>query len=116
MKEKFIEDNKGIGYLNIRTSFANSALPVSGVRIVISKTIDNEKVIFYEGITDEVGSISNIKLNTKLDSNNNMVEPVATDYDIEAFYNNQSLYFNVKMYPNIKVLQNINIVPSQEVI
>ena len=116
MKEKFIEDNKGIGYLNIRTSFANSALPVSGVKIVISKTIDNEKIIFYEGITDEVGSISNIKLNTKLDSDNNMIEPIGTDYDIEAYYNNQSLYFKVKMYPNIKVLQNINIVPSMEVI
>ena len=116
MKDKFLEENKGIGYLNIRTSFANSALPVAGVRIVISKTIDNEKIIFYEGITDEVGSISNIKLNTKIDSNNNMVVPDSTDYDIEAFYNNQSLYFNVKMYPNIKVLQNINIVPSMEVI
>ncbi len=116
MKNKFLEENKGIGYLNIRTSFANSALPVRGVKIVISKTIDNEKIIFYEGITDEVGSISNIKLNTKLDSDNNMVEPIATEYDIEAYYNNKSLYFRVKMYPNIRVLQNINIVPTQEVI
>ena len=116
MKEKFIDENKGIGYLNIRASFANSALPVVGVRVVVSKIIDNEKIIFYEGVTDDVGSISNIKLYTPIEDDDNLITPVSSDYDIEAYYNNQSLYFKIKMYPNIKVLQNINIVPSMEVI
>ena len=107
-----IDKNKSVGYLNIRAYAANAAIPISGLNITISKVINNEKVIFFEGATDSSGIINRITLPTPILSKNDLKIPESEEYDIMAVYENQSLYFKVLMYSNIVVNQNINIVPN----
>jgi len=110
--KEFIDKNKGKGYLSIRAYAASKAVPISGLNIVISKVINNIKVIFFEGATDSSGIISNITLPTPLISNNEQEIPLSQEYDIFAFYKEQNLVFKVLVYSNIQVNQNINIVPQ----
>ena len=110
--KNFIDKNKSVGYLNIRAYAANAAIPISGLNITISKVINNEKVIFFEGATDSSGIINRITLPTPILSKNDLKIPESEEYDIMAVYENQSLYFKVLMYSNIVVNQNINILPN----
>lgn len=110
--KKFINDNKGIGFLNIRAYAASSAVPISGLNVTVSKILDNQKVIFFEGATDLSGIISDISLPSPIISSNDEEVPASQDYDIIATYDNQKLVFRVLIYTNIRVNQNINIVPQ----
>ena len=108
--QNFIKQNPGKGYLNIRAYAANSAIPISGLQITVSKTIDNLKVIFFEGATDNSGIISQIALPAPLLNTNNMEIPASTEYDIVATKETQKLFFKISMYSDIQVIQNINLV------
>lgn len=110
--KNFINKNKGNGTLNIRAYAASRAVPISGLNVIVSKILDNQKVIFFEGATDNSGIINQIILPTPLLDNNNQEVPLSQDYDIIASYNNQKLVFKVLIYSNIQVNQNINIVPQ----
>ena len=115
--KNFINDNPTTANLNIRTSAANSAIPISGVRIIVSKEIDNNKIIFFDGETDESGMINNIKLPTPRVVSDDLEAPNGTTYNIEAIYEEDNIDKNYKilMYPDICVVQNINIVPTMMV-
>ena len=110
--KNFLEENKGVGYLNIRCYAANFALPISGVKIKISKEIDNLKVVFYEGVTNESGVISSITLPTPINTNSDEEVPKFITYNIEATYEDQVLYYEVSLFNDISVLQNISVVPT----
>ncbi|MBQ9024622.1 MAG: hypothetical protein IJ105_05305 [Bacilli bacterium] len=113
--QNFINDNPKIGYLKIRASAANSALPIPNVKIIISKIIDNSNVIFYEGYTDSSGMIEKISLPAPTLDLNNMIKPSNTIYDITATYDEKEEYFNARMYEGVCVIQDIIIVPSMKV-
>lgn len=110
--QQFISENPGIGYLNIRAYAANSAIPISGLEVEVSKIINNRRIIFFQGATDNSGVISQIALPTPTVSSNDEVVPPSQEYDITAIYNGNNLLFKINMYSNIQVLQNINIVPN----
>lgn len=110
--QDFINNNTSSGYLSIRAYAANQALPIKGLRVIVSKILNNSRVIFYSGITDESGIIERIVLPTPTVSNNDEVVPQSQDYDIEATYENQKLLYKIVMYSNISVNQNINVVPN----
>ena len=112
--QNFLKDNPDYGYLKIRASSANEALPVKGVKIIVSKIIGDNKVVFYEGETDESGMINDIKLPSppKVESDDEV--PKFADYDVEASY--PPLNFN-KVYHdsiccNINVIQYVSIFPK----
>ena len=108
----YLKDNPSTGFLRIRAYTANEAMPIKNLKVIVSKEIDNYKIIFFEGDTDESGLIENISLPApKLISNNLEAPPKAT-YDIEAIYNNLSKIYKANIYENIHVVQNINIVPN----
>jgi len=113
MYREFINNNPSEGYLRIRAYAANGAVPISDLKIVVSITIDDTKIIFFEGYTDASGLISKIALPAPLLSNN-LTIPNTTTYDITSTYlpDNVSEIFNVDMYEGICVVQNINIVPK----
>lgn len=116
--QNFLKDNPEIGYLKIRAYAASGAVPVSGVGIVVSKDINNNKVIFYKGLTNESGVIEKIELPApKLDPNDLDI-PNKITYDIKATYspNNTNTIFKVNIYEKIRVIQNISIVPELMVI
>ena len=112
--KKFMIENTGRGILNIRASFANQALPITNLKVVVSKEIENYNVIFYEGVTNISGLIGKISLPTLPKENNDLIAPKATTYKITALYNNREYTYVVNMYDGICVVQNINIVPSNE--
>ena len=112
--KKFMIENTGRGILNIRASFANQALPITNLKVVVSKEIENYNVIFYEGVTNISGLMEKISLPTPPKENDDLIAPKNTTYKITTLYNNREYTYVVNMYDGICVVQNINIVPSNE--
>lgn len=112
--QDFLRDNPGRGYLSIRAYAANQAIPISGLRIVVSTNIDNNRVIFFEGSTNISGVIEGISLPAPRLDQNNLDAPNKVIYQIESSYipGNISRVYDVNMYENISVIQNISIVPD----
>ena len=112
--QEFLKDNPSLGYLNIRAYAASQAIPISGIKVVVSTTIGNDKVIFFEGSTNQSGVIEGITLPApKLDPNN-LDKPNKTTYEVEATYlpDNLSKTYRVNMYENISSIQNIIVAPD----
>ena len=109
---KFINENPSVGYLNIRAYAANSAIPISALEVKVTKIINNEKIIFYEGKTDNSGVITNINLPTPSLNSNDEIAPLSSEYEVTARYNDDNLIFKVTMYSGISVIQNISVVPN----
>ena len=65
----FMNDNPVNGYLKIRAYGASGAIPISNLKIVVSKIINNTKIIFFEGTTNESGIIDKITLPTPKQKN-----------------------------------------------
>ena len=114
--KEFIKSNPTEGYLKIRAYAAGQAIPISGLNITISKIIDNNKVIFFDGSTNESGIIERIILPAPKLLENNLDAPNSTEYNITATYypDNIETNYTVKIYENIYVIQNINIVPDMK--
>ena len=110
--KNYVSKNNSNGILNIRAYAANAAIPISGLNVTVFKVLDNQKVVFFEGATDESGIINQIMLPTPSISKNDEEIPLSQDYDISAIYESQRLVFKVLMYSGIQVNQNINIVPQ----
>lgn len=115
--KNFILNNPTSANLNIRTTAANDAIPISDVRIIVSKEIDGNKIIFYDGLTDESGMINDIKLPTPRLTTDDLEVPNSILYDLEAIYASDNIdrIYKILMYPDICVIQNINIVPTMMV-
>ena len=115
--QNFIAANPGKGYLKIRASAASQALPIENLKVVVSKTIDNNKIIFFEGATNRSGVIERIVLPAPSQNTNDLTIPSSTSYDINATYepDNLSDVYRVNIYDNIYVLQRINVVPTLNV-
>ena len=111
MYKKFVKENTTSGILTIRAYAANKALPVEGMEVIVYKIMDNKRVIFFDGKTDNSGLIENINLPTPEVSSDDEITPPSQDYNIEAIYDMQDLNFKITMYANISVNQNINVVP-----
>lgn len=116
--QDFLEKNPKTGNLKIRAYAASGAIPIKGLKIIVSTFInDNDKAIFFEGETNESGVIEKISLPVPSLDLNNMLIPNSIVYDVSATYtpdNIKSLY-KVNMYEGVCVVQNINIVPDLKV-
>jgi len=112
--QNYLKDNPTIGLLKIRAYAANQAIPISGMNIIIYKIIDNNKIIFYEGTTNESGIIEKIELPTPFLNNDDMKIPNKATYILDTSYLNENfnLKYNINMYENVYVVQNINIIPN----
>lgn len=112
--QNFIKNNPGYGNLRIRAYAASQAIPISGLKIVVSTTIGNDNVIFFEGYTNESGIIEKIPLPAPRLQTSNLDAPNTTTYYITATYipDNLNIFYKVNMYENVCVVQNINIVPD----
>ena len=114
--KKFMDTNSDNGYLKIQASKANNAMPVSGVQIIISHIIDNYKVIFFEGETNESGIIEEISLPVPKKDSNDLNIPLSTTYNIEAIYtkDNMDSLYKAKLFSGVCAVQNIDVVPNIE--
>lgn len=112
--QNFIKENPETGYLKIRAYAASQAVPISGLKIIVSKNIGNNKVIFFEGNTNESGIIERISLPAPKLQSNDLNVPNKITYDINATYNQDNInnLFKVNIYEKIRVVQNISVVPE----
>lgn len=110
--KSFINSNSGIGFLKIRAYAASGAVPISGLSIVVSKDIGGNKVIFFEGATNDSGVIERISLPAPRIDSDNLVSPILTTYDINAVYEGEDKLYKVNVYDGIYVVQNINLTPN----
>ena len=113
--KKFISENPSRGSLRIRAYTASGAIPVKGLKVIISTEYDGNNIIFYEGATNESGLIEKISLPTpKLVVDNNETIPKKTTYEILAIYESEDLnkVYKVNMYEDVCVVQNINVAPK----
>ena len=112
--QDYLKVNNSIGYLNIRAFKANEAIPVKGLNITITNTINNNTIIFFEGKTDDSGMINNIALPTPKLNNDNLLAPNKQTYNIISYYEPENLkqIYQANIYDGIYVVQNINIIPQ----
>ena len=108
----FINENPGLGFLKIRAYAASQAVPISGLSVVVSRDIGDNRVIFFEGVTNDSGVIERISLPAPRMSSDNMIAPVINTYDISTIYDGESRTYKVNIYDNIYVVQNINVTPN----
>ena len=115
--KRFIATNTGEGYLKIRAYAASQALPISNLNVVVSKTIGNNNIIFYEGKTNSSGVIEKIVLPSPERNTDDLIAPNSISYDIKATYepDNTTNIYRINIYDNIYVVQTINIVPTMSV-
>ena len=110
--KNFINKNQKVGFLKIRAYTASEAVPIIGLNVVVSKTIDNNKIIFYEGKTNESGVIEKITLPAPTLSLDDLNTPNGTTYDISATYDNIESNYLVNIYEGVYVVQTINVIPK----
>ena len=110
--QKFVRDNPGRGYLKIRASSINEAIPASGVNIKVSKVIGNNNVIFFEDVTDESGMINDIVLPAPRAITNDLEAPKFSEYKITATGPNINQEYTISICCSITIIQYINVIPS----
>ena len=112
--QDFNKENPVKGNLRIRAYAANQAIPVSGIKIIISLIYQNNKIVFFEGVTNDSGIIERISLPAPRLVADNLLAPNKLTYDIDATYepDNLNQKYKINIYEDICVVQNINIVPE----
>ena len=105
--KEFMGDNAGKGNLRIRAFVANEALPIEGLRVIVSTTLDNVKIVFFEGETDVSGMIETISLPAPKINVDNLEVPTGIVYEVEAINDNFKQIFKVLIYDGVCVVQNI---------
>ena len=112
--KQYIKENSKVGFLKIRAYAASEAVPISGLNIIVSKEIEGNKVIFFEGVTDNSGVIERIILPTKSLKNDDLVIPYGTEYIIDTLYKPDNIKntYKINIYENVYVVQTIRIVPK----
>lgn len=114
--KKFILENPAIGILKVQVFTADQAIPIANAKVSISKVIDQDQVLFFEGLTNDSGIIDNIKLPAPGgEYNTETFEiPKYTTYQLNVSngdYHTDKKY-EVAMFGDIKVLQYIKMLPN----
>lgn len=106
--EDFIRENSSVGNLKVQVFTAYEAIPISNTTILITKDIEEYKVVFFRGITDSSGIISDIVLPAPVMSNSLEV-PNYTIYELTALNPGyESLKnFNIGMFGGVNVIQYV---------
>ena len=112
--KEFISEYPGQGTLVIRAYSASGAIPVRNLNIVVSTEYNGDKIVFFNGKTDESGSIKNIFLPTPASVSNDLDVPKYLTYDVNALNDFINESYKVNLYDKISVLQNINVIPGME--
>ena len=110
--QDFLKNNPSQGSLSIRVYTASQAVPISNLKVVVSKVIGNNRVVFFEGYSDASGVVSKIDLPAPKLNKDDLEIPSSTTYDVLAIYipDNVNENFKVDIFENVNVVQNINII------
>ena len=116
--KKFIEENPDKGYLKIQAFTAYQAIPIENAEILITKDIENDKVIFFQGKTDSSGIINNIELlaPTGIVDLKAQEIPKLTTYDLTAIHEGYETIkkYEIAMFGGVRVIQYIKMTSETE--
>ncbi len=114
--QTFISQNPTNGILKVQVFTADQAIPISNAKVIITKLIDNDKVTFFEGLTDSSGIIDNIKLPAPMGEYNmeKLEIPKYTTYELKVSNGNYKTdkQYEVAMFGGVKVLQYVKMIPN----
>ena len=110
----FIEENNDIGTLKVQVFTAYGAIPIENTNIVIYKDIEEYRVVFFQGLTDSSGIISDIKLPAPMMVTSNEDIPIYTVYNMTAFNNEYESIKNyvIGMLGGVNVIQYVKMMPN----
>lgn len=114
--KNFIQENPSTGRLKVEVFTAYRAIPIPNTRILVTKDIDGQKVLFFSGLTDSSGMISNIELPSPAENKNFKPGDVAqyTMYDVTAIHEGYERIkkYDVAIFGNTGVIQYIKMIPE----
>lgn len=113
--EDFIKENPSTGFLKVQVFTAYGAIPVPDTAILITKDIEEYKVIFFQGTTDSSGTISDIELPAPeaVPISASEVAPEYTLYDMTAInegYESLKKY-SIAMFGDVRIIQYVKMTP-----
>lgn len=112
--QDFMDKNKEYGYLKVQAFAASQALPIEGVKVIVSKKFSDTDKIFFEGITDESGIIDDIKLpapSKELSEHPSEILPYS-NYNFSSQYEQAETdnARSVQIFQGIKTIQPIRVI------
>ena len=110
----FIKENSDFGNLKVQVFTAYGAIPVSDTAIVVSKDIEEYRVVFFQGLTDSSGIISNISLPAPKMVTSNEETPVYTIYEMTAVHTGYETLktYSIGMFGGVNVIQYVKMMPE----
>ena len=108
--KEFLKENPSTGTLKIEAFMAYQSVPFEGVQIIISKDIEDYRVIFFQGTTDSSGMISDIILPAPEQSSSESLEnPKYTIYNMTAIKEDYHTInnYNIGMFGGVPVIQYV---------
>lgn len=111
----FIKENPSIGTLKIQAFTAYGAIPVPNTKIIISKDIEEYRIVFFQGDTDSSGIIDNIELPAPPGLSTTSTEtPQYTIYDMNAIHEGYETIkkYSIGMFGDVKVIQYVKMTPD----
>ncbi len=112
----FIKENPDIGYLTVQAFTAYGAIPVSDTSIIITKSIEDYQVVFFQGVTNSSGIIKDIELPAPLtiSAETPEVAPMYTLYELTAIHEGyESLKkYTIGMFGDVRIIQYVKMIPS----
>ena len=112
--EDFIKENDDVGNLKVQVFTAYGAIPVSDTNIVVYKDIEEYRIIFFQGVTDSSGIISDIVLPAPKMVTSNEETPIYTIYNMTAFNTGYETLknFSIGMLGGVNVIQYVKMLPD----
>ena len=92
------------GNLKVQVFTAYGAIPIQNTNIVVYKDIEEYRVVFFQGVTDISGIISDIKLPAPMMVTSNEETPIYTIYNMTAF---NAGYESLKTYNEFIYLEKL---------
>ena len=114
--DKFIKSNPSLGKFKVQVSMGSGGVPVSGAEVLVTKDIDDKKVLFFKGNTNESGMIDDIKLPAPIGITDFSAQefPKFTEYNLSVIdkENDTIRDYVVQALGDVKAIQSVNIVPK----
>ena len=114
--QDFIQVNPATGKLKVEVFTAYKAIPISDTRILVTKNINGQTVLFFTGVTDSSGMISNIELPAPEENTNFKPGDTAqyTIYDVTAIHEGfeRIKKYDIAIFGNTGVIQYIKMIPE----
>lgn len=114
--QEFIDRNTSTGTLKVKAFTAYQAIPIPDTEILITKDIEDNKIVFFRGFTDESGMIKDIVLPAPPEDSNPTpdTEPQYTIYDLTAIHEGYETIkkYNIGIFGNVGVIQYVKMIPQ----